>query len=69
MERTKVRIILESDYLTPMQIIDSVFEKLALKKGDWVLPLPLRYDPLIEITEYSAQDWKGRSSSESETKT
>lgn len=68
MGRTKVQIILESDTYTAMEILDNVFEKLSLKKNDGFLPFPLRYDPLIEITDYVALDWRGRTCSDTPTK-
>ena len=67
MGRTKVKIVLESDTYTPMQVLDNVFEKLSLKKNDASTPMPLRYDPLIEITDYKALDWRGRTCSDTPT--
>jgi len=60
MGRTKVVIYFESDTLTPMQVLDTLLEELAMKKGDWHTPMTLRCDPLIEITDYRALDYVGK---------
>lgn len=60
MGNTKIMIIFGSDTYSPMEVIDIILEKLSMKKDDWVTPLKLRFDPLIEILKYTALDYKGR---------
>lgn len=60
MGRTKVVIYFESETLTPMEILDNIWEELAMKKDDWHTPMPLRCDPLIEITDYRALEYVGK---------
>ena len=67
MGRTKVKIVFESDCYTPMHIIDFIFRELAIKKNQAGTPIPLRIDPLIEVTDYKALDWVGRDSTETTT--
>ena len=65
MGRTKVKIVFESDSLTPMEVIDGIFKQLSFRKNDSYYPLYLRCDPLIEVTDYTALDWVGRELEES----
>ena len=51
--RTKVRIIIESDDSSPMEVIDWIFNNVPED---------------FEINDYEALDWTGRICSESETK-
>lgn len=67
MGRTKVSIVFESDSLSPMEVLDGIFKQLSFRKNDAYYPLYLRCDPLIEITNYKALDWKGRNSTEEAT--
>ena len=60
MGRTKIKMIFESDTLTAMEILDFILLRLAFKKHEWNTPLLLRSNPLIEITDYMALDWKGK---------
>lgn len=64
MGRTKVKIVFESDVYTPMTVIDFIFRELSVRKNEAATPLPLRIDPLIEITDYEALDWVGRESNQ-----
>lgn len=64
MGRTKISLVFESDSLSPMEVIDSVFKELSFRKNDAFYPLYLRCDPLIEITDYTALDWRGRECSD-----
>ena len=67
MGRPKVSIVFESDSLSPMEVLDDIFKQLSFRKNDADYPLYLRCDPLIEITNYEALDWKGRNSTERPT--
>ena len=60
MGKSKIEVHFESDTLSCMEILDSVMGELSMRKGDWKTPMPLRYDPLIEITDYNSLDWRGR---------
>lgn len=60
MGRSKIRICFESDTLSCMEILDIIMNKLSMRKNDWKTPMPLRADPLIEITDYTSLDWKGK---------
>lgn len=55
MGKSKIVIYFESDVLSPMEILDTVLEELAMKRDDWATPMPLRCDPLIEVTDYEAR--------------
>lgn len=52
--RTKVKVIIESDVWTPMEVIDWLFENVPED---------------FELADYEAQDWVGRECSETRTPT